>query len=127
LNIEFISTLAQAQRAVAAGGVDRLLGTIGQVAGAKGDMAIWDKIDLDQVVDDYSVMYGVNPEIIIDDDKVKAIREQRAQAMQAQQAAAAAPAMADTAKTTGEIDSQGLQGVMNMFQGYGVPSPEYVK
>ena len=112
---------------MAAGGVDRLLGTIGQVAGAKGDMAIWDKIDLDQVVDDYGTMYGVNPEIIIDDDKVKAVREQRAQAMQAQQAAAAAPAMANTAKATSGIDAQGLQDVMNMFQGYTSPSPEYVK
>jgi hypothetical protein len=127
MNIEFISTLAQAQRAVAAGNVDRLLGTVGQVAGAKGDMSIWDKIDTDQVVDDYGDMYGVNPEIIVPDDKVAEIRAARAQQMAAQQAAAAAPTMADTAKTTSEIDSAGLQDVMNLFQGYTTPSPEYVQ
>ena len=127
LNIEFISTLAQAQRAVAAGSVDRLLGSIGQVSAAKGDLEMWDKIDTDQVVDDYGDMYGVNPEIIRDDDKVAEIRAARAQAMQAQQAAAMAPVAADTAKTVSEIDGQGIQDVMNMYQGYSSPSPEFVQ
>ncbi len=117
LKVEFISVLAQAQRAVAASGVDRLLGTVGQLAGLKPE--VLDKVDFDQVVDDYAEMYGVNPKIIIPDDKVAALREQRAQQMAAQQAAAAVPAMADTAKTMGEVDAQGVQDVMASLQGYG--------
>jgi len=117
LKVEFISVLAQAQRAVAASGVDRLLGTVGQLAGLKPE--VLDKVDFDQVVDDYAEMYGVNPKIIIPDDKVAALREQRAQQMAAQQAAAAVPAMADTAKTVGEVDAQGVQDVMASLQGYG--------
>ena len=39
LEIEFISTLAQAQRAVAAAGSDRLLGTISTLAGGCSDCA----------------------------------------------------------------------------------------
>lgn len=120
LNIEYISVLAQAQRAVAAGGVDRLLGTVGTLAGLKPE--VLDKVDFDQVVDDYGEMFGVNPAIIVPDDKVAEMRAERAQQMAAQQAAAAAPVMADTAKTASEINTAGMNDVMNMFAGYGSPA-----
>ncbi len=117
LKIEFISVLAQAQRAVASQGVDRLLGTVSSLAAIKPD--VLDKIDFDQVVDDYGEMFGVNPKIIVPDDKVTEIRAARAQQMAAAQAAAAAPVMADTAKTVSEVDMQGVQDVMSALQGYG--------
>ena len=117
LKVEFISVLAQAQRAVASQGVDRLLGTVGQLAALKPE--VLDKVDFDQVVDDYGEMYGVNPKIIVPDDKVAALRDQRAQQMAAQQAAAAAPMAVDAAKTASEINTQGLQDVMAGLQGYG--------
>lgn len=117
LNVEFISVLAQAQRAVATQGMDRLLGTVGGLAQMKPD--VLDKIDFDQVVDDLGAAYGVNPKIIVPDDQVAALREQRAQAMQAQQAAAAMPAMIDAAKTAGDINTDGVQDVMTSLQGYG--------
>jgi hypothetical protein len=121
LKVEFISVLAQAQRAVAAQGIDRLLGTVGQLAALKPD--ILDKVDFDQVVDDYSEMYGVNPKVIVPDDKVADIRAQRQQQMAAQQAAAAVPTVADTAKTMGDVNIESLTDVMGMFQGYNTPSP----
>lgn len=120
IEVQFISVLAQAQRAVAAQGVDRLLGTVGQLAGLKPE--VLDKVDFDQVVDDYSEMYGVNPKIIVSDDAVAAIRQQRAQAMAAQQAAAAVPVAADTAKTMGDTNAQGVQDVMNSLMGYNTPN-----
>jgi hypothetical protein len=116
--------LAQAQRAVAAQGVDRLLGTVGQLAALKPE--ILDKVDFDQVVDGYSEMYGVDPKIIVPDDAVAAIRQQRAQALQAQQAAAAAPQLVESAKTAGDINMQGVQDVMNGLMGYGTPSASAV-
>jgi hypothetical protein len=117
IKVEFISVLAQAQRAVAAQGVDRLLGTVGNLAQLKPE--VLDKIDFDQVVDDYGDMYGVNPKIIIPDDKVAEIRAQRAQAQQAAEAAAAAPQMVESVKTAGEVNVQGVQDVMSALQGYG--------
>jgi hypothetical protein len=120
LKVEFISVLAQAQRAVAAGGVDRLMGTIGQLAALKPDLL--DKVDFDQVVDDYGSMFGVNPKIIVPDDVVAQIRAQRAQAMQAAQQAAAVPQMVETAKTAGEINPQGVQDVMQNLMGYSTPT-----
>lgn len=121
LNVEFISVLAQAQRAVATQGMDRLLGTVGQLAAVKPE--VLDKIDFDQVVDDYGNAYGVNPAIIVPDEQVAAIRQQRAQAMQAQQTAAAVPAVADTVKTASEIDTGKLQDVLTSLQGYSQASP----
>jgi len=123
LNIEFISTLAQAQRAVAAGGVDRLLSTIGQVSAVPAWQQAADKVDIDQVIDDYAEMYGVNPKIIVPDDVVAQRRAERAQAAQQAQAAASAPQAVDSAKTASEIDPQGLKDVLGMFQGYNTPTP----
>jgi hypothetical protein len=118
--VEFVSVLAQAQRAVAAAGTDRLLGTVSSLAALRPD--ITDKIDMDQVVDDYADMFGVNPKIIVPDERVAEIRAQRAQQQQAQQAAEAAPAMAQTAKAASGIDTRNMRDVLNMFQGYNSPS-----
>lgn len=121
LKVEFISVLAQAQRAVASQGVDRLMGTVGQLAALSP--GVLDKIDFDQVVDDYGDMFGVNPKIIIPDDVVAENRQAKAEAMRAQQTAANMPAVVDTLKNAGDVNTQGVQDVMNMFQGYNTPSP----
>lgn len=127
LNIEFIGVLAQAQRIVAAGATDRLLGAVGTIAAAKGDPSVWDKIDVDQAVDDYGELYGVNPELVVPDEVVAKIREKRAAAAAQQMAAASAPVAADTAKTLSETDTQGLRDVMGMFQGYNSPTSTEVQ
>lgn len=121
LNVEFISVLAQAQRAVATQGMDRLLGTVSQMAAAKPE--VLDKLNFDQIVDNYGDAYGVDPNVIVPDSQVAAIRQQRAAAMQAQQAAATAPQVVESAKTASEIDTGNLQDVMNGLMGYGTPSP----
>ena len=124
IKVEFISVLAQAQRAVAAQGADRLLGTVGSMAQMKPE--VLDKLDFDQLVDDYSEMYGVNPKIIVPDDQVAAMRAGRAQQQQAMQAAAMVPNAVETAKTAGEINTEGVQDVMSSLMGYGTPSPAQV-
>lgn len=120
LQVEFISVLAQAQRMVSAAGTDRLLGTIGTIAPLRPE--VLDKVDFDQVVDDYADMFGVNPEIIVPDDVVAQRRAQREQQMAAQQAAAAAPVMADAAKKASEVDPTNLRDVMGMVSGYNSPT-----
>lgn len=121
LEIEFISSLAQAQRAVASGGVDRLLGTVGQLA------QIWPearhKLDPLQVVDDYADMYGVNPKIIIPDDVVQQRLQAEQQQLAAQQAAAAMPVAAGAAKDVASIDTNNMRDILNMFAGYNSPGP----
>ena len=124
LKVEFISVLAQAQRAVATQGMDRMLAAVGQLTALSP--AIVDKVDFDQVVDEYADAYGVSPKIIVPDDQVAQIRAQREAAQQAQQAAAAAPAAVDTARAASEIDTDNLRDLMNQFTGYGTPSAPYV-
>lgn len=114
LQVEFVSTLAQAQRAVGTNAIDRYVMTLGQVAGMKPE--ILDKLDADQLADAYADMLGVDPQLVVADDKVALIRQQRAKQQQAAQAMQAAPVLADTAQTLGDTD---MQSVMNMFSGYG--------
>jgi hypothetical protein len=121
LNVEFISVLAQAQRAVATQGMDRLLGTVSQMAAVKPD--VLDKLNFDQIVDNYGDAYGVDPNVIVPDNQVAALREQRAAAIQAQQSAATAPQVVESAKTASEIDTGNLQDVLTSLQGYSNVSP----
>lgn len=119
LNISFISMLAQAQRAVGTGAVDRLLGTIGSMAQMKPE--VLDKIDADKVVDAYADMLGIDPDLIVGDDQVALIRQQRAQQMQQQQAAQMAPQAAATAKTMSQTNTSGQNAytdAINQFSGY---------
>lgn len=122
LNVEFVSTLAQAQRIVSAQGMDRLIATVGAIASQSGDVGVWDKIDKDQVIDDYADNYGVNPEVIVPDDVVAQIRQTRAQQQAAAQTAASMPAMAGAAKDASQVDTANLRDVMNQFTGYSTPA-----
>ena len=124
LNVEFISVLAQAQRAVATQSIDRTVASVMQLA------QLWPearhKIDPLQVVDDLGNAYGINPKIIVPDDVVQERMQAEAQAAQAQQQAAAMPAVVDSAKVASEIDMQGLGDVMNGLMGYGTVNPATV-
>ena len=123
LQVEYVSTLAQAQRAVGVQSVDRLLGTVGAIAGLRPDVV--DKIDADQMIDAYADMLGVDPSLIVADDKVAIIRQDRAQQAQAQQMMEGMPAMAQTAKAASDInlsEDNALSSILGMFQGYNSPS-----
>lgn len=121
LNVEFISVLAQAQRAIATNGVDRFVLNLGTIAQASGDISVWDKFDKDEWADVYSDMLGVPPELIVPDAKVALVRQQRAQTQQMAQTAALAQSGAETAKNLSQADMSGqnaLTDVMQMFSGY---------
>lgn len=122
LDIEFISTLAQAQRAVGTSAIDRYIGTIASVSSIKP--GILDKLDEDQVADVYADALGVDPSLVVADDKVALVRKSRQAAQAVQAAAASAPAakdLATAAKTLGETDAAAMSNVMSAFQGYGIP------
>lgn len=121
LKVEFVSSLAQAQRAVGLASVDRLLMTVGNIAQAKGDLGVWDKVDTDQIVDGYADLLGIDPQYIVADDRVAMIRTERMQQQQQAQAAQQAAALADTAQKLGGVDLDGnnaAASILNQFQGY---------
>lgn len=119
LNVEFVSMLAQAQRAVATNSVDRFVGNLGAIAGMKPD--VLDKFDADKWADAYADMLGVDPELIVPADQVALVRTQRAQAAAAAQQSALLNQGADTAQKLGSIDTSqqsALTDATRAFSGY---------
>lgn len=100
LKIEYISMLAQAQKAVATGGLERLWAFAGQIAAVKPE--VLDKLDGDQSLDLYSDMLGVDPSAVIPDDDVEKVREIRAQKQAAAENAAMAAQVAPAVKQSAE-------------------------
>jgi len=120
INVELVSMLAQAQRAIATNGVDRFVGNLGQIAQYKPD--VLDKFDSDKWADMYSDMLGVDPEIIVASEQVALIRHQRAQAQaqaaKAQQMQAVADSAAKLGNTPAPAPTNALGSVMDQFSGY---------
>ena len=119
LNVEYVSMLAQAQRAVATNGIDRFVGNLGQVAQFKPD--VLDKFDSDKWADAYSDMLGIDPALIVPNDQVALVRQQRAEALAQQQAAEQAQQEAATAKDLSQARTDqpsALTNAMGMFSGY---------
>ena len=119
LNVEFVSMLAQAQRAIATNSVDRFVGNLGAVAGIKPE--VLDKFDADRWADAYADMLGIDPELIVPGDQVALIRKQRAEAQAQAQQAAMLNQGADTAQKLGSVDTSqqsALTDVTRAFSGY---------
>jgi hypothetical protein len=119
LKIEYMSMLAQAQRAVGTNGVDRFVGNLGQIAQFKPD--ILDKFDADYWTESYSDMLGIDPQLIVPSNQVALIRENRAKAQQQAQQQEQMPQQAQAAKNISQVDPQQMQDVMQMFSGYSTP------
>lgn len=83
LRVEYISILAQAQKALGVTSIERTVAFAGNLAGIAPE--IMDKLNLEQAIDEYAAMTGTPPTMIRSDDEVAAIREQRAAAAQQQQ------------------------------------------
>lgn len=108
LKVEFVSILAQMQRMVGIGQIERVSGFVGNLAAAFPEAG--DKFNADEAIDEYAERAGVGGKVIRTDAEVKAIRDQRAQQQQAQQLAASMPAVkdgADAARLLSETDMGG--------------------
>lgn len=101
LQVNYISSLAMAQRSVGTGGIERLAGFVGSLVQI-GKMDALDKFDADQAIDEYSKVSGVPPSVVVPDELVAATRQQRAEQQKAAQDAAMAESVAGTAKTGAE-------------------------
>ena len=123
LQIEYISILAQAQKAVATGSIERTAAFIGNLAAVKPD--VLDKFDADEAIDQYADMVGSPPSIIVPDDKVKAAREARMQRQQAMENAEMAAQMAPAAKAGAEAaavmaDARNAPGGQSLLSTLGI-------
>jgi hypothetical protein len=121
LNVELISILAQAQRAIATNSVDRFVGNVMQIAQANPE--ILDNVDFDYYAETYSDMLGVDPQLVRDKDDVAQIRAGRAQQQQAAAQAEQQAQQAKTAQALGATPTQGgtstaLDDALAQYSGY---------
>jgi len=114
--VEYLSIMAQAQKMLGITGVERFVSFVGSVAAGVGPDVL-DKLDADQVVDEYGNMLGIPPSIVRPDEAVEAIRAKRAQVAQAQQAIATAGAVAEGAKTLSQADTGGDNALTRLMHG----------
>lgn len=119
LSVEFVSMLAQAQRAVATNSIDRFVGNLGAVAGIKPD--VLDKFDADKWADTYADALGVDPDLIVPGEQVALIRQARAQAAQQAQQQEQMAMAADAASKLGRVNTAQpnlLTDATEAFSGY---------
>lgn len=119
LQIEFVSMLAQAQRAIGTNGIDRFVMSLGQVATIKPE--VLDKFNSDEWADVYSDMLGVDPNLLVADKDVALVRQQRAQQVAAQQAAQSAEVMSTAANKLAASPTDqknALTDITRNFSGY---------
>lgn len=96
LGIEYLSIMAQAQKAAGLAGVERFMNDMSQQAEAFPEVR--DKIDIDQYAEIVGDMTSVPPQLIRSADQVAQIRQSRAKAQQQQQQAEQAVQRTQAAK-----------------------------
>ncbi|KKM18436.1 hypothetical protein LCGC14_1665740 [marine sediment metagenome] len=86
LNVKFVSSLAMAQQALATAGMERLTAFTTQLSQIRPEVV--DKLDADQMIDEYGRLTGVPARVVVPDDIVAEVRQARIEEEQRQQQAA---------------------------------------
>jgi hypothetical protein len=122
LKVDYLSIMAEAQKMMASGGIERFVSFTGNLAAVRPD--IIDKVNWDEVVDAYGDSLGIKPDLINPDDKVAEIRAARAKAEQAQAQMQQMAVAAEGAKTLASADTEGKNALTDLMGGAipGVPA-----
>ena len=96
LKIEYVSILAQASKLLGTANIEKVSEFVAGLANL--NPAALDKFDVDEAIDTYAEMHGINPNIIRNEDQVKALRDIRQKQQQMQQMAQMAKPMKEMAQ-----------------------------
>jgi hypothetical protein len=115
IKVDFVSILAQMQRMVGVGQIERTVSFIGNLAASFPEAG--DRLDVDAAIEDFADRAGAPPKMVRSIEDAQAMREQRAQDAQMAKVAAMAPAAqqgADAARLLSEAaqNGGGLQSLM---------------
>jgi hypothetical protein len=128
LSVEFVSMLAQAQRAIGTNSVDRYVANLGAVASFKPD--VLDKFNADEWADAYADMLGVDPNLIVGSDQVAVVRQARAKAETQRAQMEQVKQMSEVGRNLGTVETgngtNAGMDIINQFSGYGSPSPQQI-
>ena len=118
LSVEYVSVLAQAQRLVNTGAIDRLTMFTGELS------KVWPearhKINIMQSVDEYAEALGVDPAIVRSDEDAQASVDAEAEAQSRAQMMASGEQMANIAKTASETEITGDNALAATMERAGV-------
>lgn len=115
IEIEFVSILAQAQKATALTAIERLFAFAGNIAGTKPE--IMDKLDADEALEQYADILGAPSTIIVSADAVAKIRAARAKQAQVDAGVQTGTAGAMAAKNLSETNVGGGQNALQKITG----------
>lgn len=97
IDIEYVSILAQAQKAVATAGMREWVSIVTELSAAFPEMRL--KVNSIEFVDEYARLLGISAKLIYSDEEVQAAQEQQRKIAETQQMMAMAQQGAQTAKT----------------------------
>ena len=118
LNVEYVSVLAQAQRLVSIGSLDRLGNYVGQLS------QVWPearhKFNAKQAVDEYADALGTTPSVVRSDDEVEALEKIEAESRAQEEAMLQGQQLAETAKTASQADLSGENALSTTMRNAGL-------
>ncbi len=104
LRVEYVSVMAQAQKLVSLGGVERFAQFAGNMAAI--DPRILDKVNTDELINIYGDLTSVPQKLIVPDEEAQGMRAQRAKQMEQQAKAEQMSQVAGTAKQLSETSTE---------------------
>jgi hypothetical protein len=115
---EYISLLAQAQRAIGTTSIEQLFGFAGRLMAV--DPSAMDNLNTDKAIADYAEMIGTTPEVVRSPDDIAQIRAGRKQQEMAAQTAQNGMAAVQGAQTLSQIPvGQGANNALSAMTGLG--------
>ena len=109
IKVEYVSLLAQAQKAVGVAAIERTLGFAGSLMQIQPEVV--DNIDGDAMLREFVDQIGPPPNTLASPDDVESMRQARAEQNKQQQAIEAAEPMANAAKLISEANTRGQESL----------------
>jgi hypothetical protein len=113
LIVQYVSMMAQVQKMLGLGALDRLLGVLGNISSIKPDVI--DNFDADKVALEYHDMLGVTNRVIRVPEERDQMRQGRAQAQQQQAQAEQQVQQAQAAKLLSETDTRSENALTDLI------------
>lgn len=109
IKVEYVSLLAQAQKAIGIGAIERTVGFAGTLGQIKPEVI--DLLDGDQIMREFADQVGGPADILLSPERLDKLRRDRAQAQAQAQAIESAQPLAGAAKLLSEANMNGIDAL----------------
>ena len=117
IQVQYVSMLAEAQRAVGTTSMERLAAQVGNLSAVRPD--VLDTINFDEFVVEYAGLLNVSPKVVNDRETVMQIRQARAKAEEQQQIMQMTDPAVKGASVLSKTDVGGGQNALSAMLGMG--------